>query len=192
MIRKLEYRCFYEGQQEEMYFQHFSKLIKELNPNISIKFKKVAKLNTIESSSTSVPKLAIFDYDLNKIEFEKKVKICKKTRVLYSNLNFDLWLVLHKKKYMKNVQSNDAYVKLIKDYYNLPVTANIKNEKNIQKILEQINIEDIKRAITNAEEIMQGKLDNDKIYVKKGFEYYPNPSMSIHKFFKEIFEDLEI
>ena len=39
---------------------------------------------------------------------------------------------------------------------------------------------------------MQGKLDNDKIYVKKGFEYYPNPSMSIHKFFKEIFEDLEI
>ena len=78
MIKKLEYRCFYEGQQEEMYFQHFAKLVKQINPNISLKFKKVAKLKTMELSSTSVPKLAIFDYDLNKEGFEYKVKICKK------------------------------------------------------------------------------------------------------------------
>lgn len=37
---KREYRCFYEGQQEEMYFDYIAKKVKEANPNISVKFKK--------------------------------------------------------------------------------------------------------------------------------------------------------
>ena len=116
----------------------------------------------------------------------------QETRILYSNLNFDLWLILHKKQWKKKVQSNDAYVETIKKCYNLPTNANIKNKKILEKILEQISIEDIKNAVKNAAEIMSSKLENDKIYVKKGFEYYSNPSMSINDFFKELFIELEI
>ena len=189
---KREYRCFYEGQQEEMYFDHIAKKVKEANPNISLKFKKLAKLKTLEKSSTDVPKIAVFDYDLNKVDFESKVKICNETRILYSNLNFDLWLVLHKKQYRRTVQNNNAYIDEIRNSYNLPDNANIKAKGNIQKILEQIELVDVKRAIQNAEEIMKGKMEEDKIYVKRNFSYYPNPSMSINEFFKELFEDIGI
>lgn len=189
---KREYRCFYEGQQEEMYFDYIAKKVKEANPNIILKFKKLAKLKTLEKSSTDVPKIAVFDYDLNKVDFESKVKICNETRILYSNLNFDLWLVLHKKQYRRTVQNNNAYIDEIRNSYNLPDNANIKAKGNIQKILEQIELVNVKRAIQNAEEIMKGKMEEDKIYVKRNFSYYPNPSMSINEFFKELFEDIGI
>lgn len=189
---KREYRCYYDGQQEKMYFEHVARKVKEFNSDISLKFKEVAKLKTLEMSSTDVPKLAVFDYDLNEKEFENKVKMCKKTKILYSNLNFDLWLVLHKKQFRKSVQRNDAYIDIIRDEYNLPSNANIKTKTNIEKILGQIEISDIKKAVENAEEIMNEKLEEDKIYVKKNFFYYENPSMSINLFFKDLFKELNI
>jgi len=189
---KREYRCFYEGQQEEMYFDHIAKKVKEARTNISLKFKKLAKLKTLEKSSTGVPKIAVFDYDLNKVDFESKVKLCNETRILYSNLNFDLWLVLHKKQYRRTVQNNNAYIDEIRNSYNLPNNTNIKAKGNIQKILDKIELIDVKRAIENAEEIMKEKMEEDKIYVKRNFSYYPNPSMSINEFFKELFEDIGI
>ena len=189
---KREYRCFYEGQQEEMYFDHIAKKVKEARTNISLKFKKLAKLKTLEKSSTGVPKIAVFDYDLNKVDFESKVKLCNETRILYSNLNFDLWLVLHKKQYRRTVQNNNAYIDEIRNSYNLPNNTNIKAKGNIQKILDKIELIDVKRAIENAEEIMKEKMEEDKIYVKRNFSYYPNPSMSINEFFKELLEDIGI
>ena len=189
---KREYRCFYEGQQEEMYFDHIAKKVKEAMTNISLKFKKLAKLKTLEKSSTGVTKIAVFDYDLNKVDFESKVKLCNETRILYSNLNFDLWLVLHKKQYRRTVQNNNAYIDEIRNSYNLPNNTNIKAKGNIQKILDKIELIDVKRAIENAEEIMKEKMEEDKIYVKRNFSYYPNPSMSINEFFKELFEDIGI
>lgn len=188
---KREYRCFYEGQQEKMYFDHIAKKVKEANSNISLKFKKFSKLKTLEKSSTDVPKIAVFDYDLNKVDFESKVKICKETRILYSNLNFDLWLVLHKKKYGKKVQNNDAYINEVRNLYELPNTASIKTKGNIEKILQKIELVDVKRAIKNAEEIMNGKMEEEKIYVNN-FSYYLNPSMTINEFFKELFQDIGI
>lgn len=175
-----------------MYFDHIAKKVKEANPNISLKFKKLAKLKTLEKSSTDVPKIAVFDYDLNKVDFESKVKLCNETRILYSNLNFDLWLVLHKKQYRRTVQNNNAYIDEIRNSYNLPNNTNIKAKGNIQKILDKIELIDVKRAIENAEEIMKEKMEEDKIYVKRNFSYYPNPSMSINEFFKELFEDIGI
>ncbi len=149
-------------------------------------------MKTLDISSTNVKKIAVFDYDLNKKDFEDKVKMCKHTEILYSNLNFDLWLLLHKRTFEKNVQNNDAYVKMIRREYNLEENANIKSKINMEKILSQIELYDIKIAINNAEKIMGKKLNEDGIYVKKGFVYYPNPSMSINVFFKELFQEINI
>lgn len=191
MIKK-EYRCFFEGQQEKMYFEHIARKVKEVSPNISLKFNAMEKLLTLERSSTSVPKIAVFDYDMNKVDFENKVKICKNTKVLYTSLNFDLWLLLHKIEFNKNVQSNKSYIKPIRAEYKLEKDANIKSKSNMEKILDQIELEDIKQAIRNSEEIMNGKLEEDKINIKKGFYYYDNPSMNINKFFKQLFEELGV
>ncbi len=189
---KREYRCFFEGQQEKMYFEHVAKKIKEVNPIVSIKFKPVEKLIVLEKSSTDVPKIAVFDYDMNKIEFERKIKICRKTNILYSNLNFDLWLLLHKVNFSKNVQHNDAYKNLIIKNFNLRENCNIKTKANMEKILEQIDIKDIKNAIKNSEQIMNNKLEEDKITIRKNFYYYENPSMNINEFFKRLFEEIKV
>lgn len=189
---KREFRCYYEGEQEKKYFEHLARVVREINPKISIKFKQLSKLNVLEKSSTDVSKIAVFDFDSNKVEFEKKVKMCKKTRILYSNLNFDLWLLLHKKQFRKTVTENDDYVNEVRREYHLEATANIKTEDNINRILSQIEIIDVKKAIENAEEIMRAKLESDKICVNKNFSYYDNPSMSIHEFLKDLFNDLGI
>lgn len=191
-MKKREFRCYFEGEQEKKYFDHLVKKVREIDPSISLKFKKVNKLKVLDESSTDVPKIAVFDYDSNKEEFEKRVKMCKKTRILYSNLNFDLWLLLHKKQFKKSMIDNDAYVDEIRKEYGLGFTANIKAEHNIDKILSQIEISDINKAITNAKEIMNAKLETDRIYVKRNFSYYPNPSMSIQEFLEELFIDLDI
>ncbi len=189
---KREYRCFFEGQQEKMYFNHLRLKINEAKPNVSIKFREVSKLTVLERSVTAVPKIAVFDYDMNKTEFEKKVKICKKTKVLYSNLNFDLWILLHKSKFEKTVQNNSAYIKLVREAYNLSKNSNIKSKQNIEKILKCIEIEDIKNAIENAEIIMKSKLQKDRIEVNKKFSYYDNPSINVNNFIKELFKECGI
>lgn len=185
------YLCFFEGNQEEKYFKHFSGLVKREFENVTIKFKEVEKLKTLPTASTLIPKVAVFDYDNNKKEFEDKVKMCKKGKIYiaYSNLNFDLWLLLHKKSFNKVVTNNDDYVGLIRKEYGLGKTDKIKKESNIDKILEQINLEDVKFAISNADKIMQKKEEHGKI-ICENYVYYNNPSMSIHNFLKDILEDI--
>lgn len=186
------YLCYFEGSQEERYFRHFSKLVKSQFENITIKFKKVEKLKILQNSSTQIPKVAIFDYDNNKKDFEEKIKICKKGKIYiaYSNLNFDLWLLLHKMFFNKIVTNNDDYVDLVRKEYGLSKTDNIKKESNIDKIVEQIKIPDIKFAINNADKIMKGKQEDKKI-ICRNYTYYNNPSMSIHEFLKDIFGKIE-
>lgn len=191
-MKKREFRCYFEGEQEKKYFEHIGKKVRQKDPCVSLKFKEVKKLRVLEASSTDVLKIAVFDYDSNKQEFEKKVKMCQKTRILYTNLNFDLWLLLHKKQFKKSVIGNDSYVDEIRKEYKLDPTANIKSEDNISKILEQIEISDINMAIKNAKEIMNMKLESDRVYVKRNFSYYLNPSMSIQEFLDELFIELEI
>lgn len=107
-------------------------------------------------------------------------------------MNFDLWLLLHKKQFKKIVTDNEGYVDEIRKEYHLDSTADIKTEQNIIKILSQIEIMDIKRAIKNAKEIMNDKLEVDKICAKKNFSYYPNPAMNIQDFLEELFNELDI
>lgn len=190
-MKNKTYLCFFEGNQEEKYFKHFSRLVKKEFENVTIKFKEVEKLKTLQTSSTQIPKVAVFDYDNNKKEFEDKMKICKKGKIYiaYSNLNFDLWLLLHKKSFNKVVTNNDDYIDLVRKEYGLGKTDNIKKESNIDKVLGQINLEDVKFAINNANKIMQNKEEHNKI-VCENYVYYNNPSMSIHSFLEEILENI--
>ena len=117
--------------------------------------------------------------------------MCKKGKIYiaYSNLNFDLWLLLHKRFFNKVVTNNDDYIDLVRKEYGLGKNDNIKKESNIDKILGQINLEDVKFAINNANKIMQNKGEYDKI-IFKNYIYYSNPSMSIHNFLQEILENI--
>lgn len=189
-VRKL-FICALEEQQEKKYLNYLSSLIKKNNDNAIIVFNECKNITSLCRKSSSIPKIAIFDFDSNKIDFENKIKLCKGIKPIYSSLNFDLWLLLHKIKFRSPVTNNDDYIDEIRKAYKLPKNANIKSDEILDKILKQIKLEDVKFAIANAEEIMNNKDERDKIICGK-FIYYPNPSMNIHKFIKEILEECKL
>ena len=71
----------------------------------------------------------------------------------YSNVNFDLWLILHEQDYNKRVSKNDAYINDVRRVYGLKRADDIKSEDVINKILGQITLKDVKEAIKRAENI---------------------------------------
>lgn len=192
--KRKDYICYYEGLQEEKYFIRLKELIEKTYPNIRIRFNRVNKFNYFIELPSEVKKIAIFDYDLNNENFEFKVKKCLRmgVSILYSNLNFDLWLILHKELFATQVTYNDDYQDKIRKIYNLSLTANIKKEENIDKILKQIELHDIQCAIKNANKIMETKDKNDLIIVNSKFSYYSNPSLSIQNFLITLEKELNI
>lgn len=204
MIYRKTYRCIVEGQQEYLYLQHLAKLVKKF-PEIVVKF-NISEGNAYELTKTYIDydSACLFDYDFNKTEFESNLLTCAKlnhknkkksekqtSRVYhaYTNVCFDLWLVLHKKDHFASVSSNDAYVKDIIELYNLPKDSDIKSKKIIETILSQITLEDVKNAISRAKQICNRKLPSDAI--KINFEkYFDNPDLSIHNFIEAVISDI--
>ena len=197
------YLCICEGQQERMDFDHLAKLIKDFP-------KKVVKFNTFIDSPHRLEKryeeydsAAIFDYDFNETEFYRNIEICnqlnKKLKPTkrnsgrhiyhaYSNVNFDLWLILHKQDYNKRVSKNDAYINDVRRVYGLKRADDIKSEDVINKILGQITLKDVKEAIKRAENIRIIKEESDSKNIFNTL-IYENPDFSIHEFLRFVLED---
>ena len=186
-----------------MYFDHLAKLIKDFP-------KKVVKFNTFIDSPHRLEKryeeydsAAIFDYDFNETEFYRNIEICnqlnKKLKPTkrnsgrhiyhaYSNVNFDLWLILHKQDYNKRVSKNDAYINDVRRVYGLKRADDIKSEDVINKILGQITLKDVKEAIKRAENIRIIKEASDSKNIFNTL-IYENPDFSIHEFLRFVLED---
>jgi hypothetical protein len=142
----------------------------------------------------------VFDFDFNEVEFRKKIELCdrlnrkrkpSKERHIYhaySSVNFDLWLILHKENFNREVSKNDAYVSDVRRIYNLSASENIKSEGAMQKILSQITLDDVKEAIERADFIRKGKMVGDGI--KTGdTTIHSNPDFSIHEFLRVVLKD---
>lgn len=197
------YLCTCDGQQEEMYLKHVAELIKDFP-------RKVVKFNTIIDSPGRLEKeyvdydgVALFDFDFKDVEFERNIRLCeslnkkykstkrKKGRNIYhaySNVNFDLWLILHKEEFNHCVGRNDAYIRDVRRIYRLGSDANIKNADIINKILRQIDLEDVKDAIRRAECIRNNKMRDDGKIIGSTVSY-PNPDFSIHAFLRGVLKD---
>ena len=204
MMYRKTYRCIVEGQQEDLYLQHLAKLLTQF-PKTVVKF-NISEGNAYELTKSYVEydSACLFDYDFNKAEFESNLTTCaslnrknqKKSKKqsarvyhAYTNVCFDLWLVLHKKDYFAPVSTNDAYVKDVIQLYNLPKGSDIKNEKVIETILSQITLEDVRSAIHRAKLICGRKLPTDAIKVDTE-KYFDNPDLSIHNFIEIVIKDI--
>lgn len=207
---RANYRCFVEGQQEKMYLERFEKIFNNY-PQKVIKFNvSIGQAKSMATSylSTNYDLVCLFDYDFKDELFEENIRLCNKydkiaselkkaerhrVYTAYSSVCFDLWLLLHKQNYTAPVFSPDAYVNLIRNAYNLPGDADIKKEKVIEKIVNQISVQDVKNAIERADNIRKRKLNSDKIFIEKCSDtyYYSNPDFSIDLFLKQVIENFE-
>lgn len=195
MIR-LNYFCVVEGQQEKMYLEHISSLLRDF-PQRTVSFNiRIGNAGEIKKLLVEYDKVCLFDHDFNRNEFENNLKTClqlnkgrkKNSAVVdhaYSSICFDLWLVLHKKFISRSANSPREYVNDVRDLYSLSEEADIKSREAMAKILNQITLEDVKTAILNAERIRNSKTEEDKFYVNDTF-YYRDPDFSVNAFLKKV------
>lgn len=200
------YFCVVEGQQEAIYLKRIAELLTHF-PD------RVVKINTIIGDAyklrkgQSLPdydKACFFDHDFKTTEFERNLNTCIKFdskvkrnknnpgyRVYhaYSNICFDLWLVLHKEYTTRLVNSADGYVDDVRRIYLLGSNADIKEAKVVEKIVSQISLDDVRTAIANAQRIRKSKLPSDKIFTNENNSYYSHPDFSIDVFLNTVLKE---
>lgn len=197
------YLCVCDGQQEEMYLKHLALLLKKIPERIVTFNTTCGNVSKLTKDYTEYDNACLFDYDFNDTTFKENIDFCdqlnrksqrykngKKIYQAYSNVNFDLWLILHKEDFSRQVSSNGAYVSTVRRVYSLPPNADIKTKANIQRILNQISLDDVKKAIEQADRIRSTKLYIDRHYIGNSI-YYDNPDFSLNEFLKTVLRDCE-
>jgi hypothetical protein len=110
----------------------------------------------------------------------------------YSNLTFELWMVLHKID-CSFLAHRDHHLRHINRAFGEEFTEldSYKQQSNFQRVLGKISLEDVKAAIRRAKSIMRRNEENGlRLLEYKGFKYYTdNPSLTIHESVERILKD---
>lgn len=204
--RNTKYFFSVEGETELLYFEHLKKLIcsddsRTANPIIQAEklspVKIVKKLHILKSCAiTSV--YDVEDDADHKKHFEAILKEMKQAEKLgksikfnlaYSNIDFELWIILHKKDLFSYINNKKHYLSHINNTFGTKFESlkEYKEERNFLQILSKITLNDVKDAISRAEKIMKQR-EIEKVFIKSyGYEWCDkNPSMSIHSTIKKI------
>ncbi|MCR6547215.1 RloB domain-containing protein [Dehalobacterium formicoaceticum] len=200
MMYRKTYFCVCDGQQEEMYLKHVAFLLK-IFPERVVTFNTTrGSAERLKKNYTEYDNAALFDYDFKDTEFRQNIIICEQLRRksrrekgknvyhAYSNVNIDLWFILHKEDFNRPVASNGAYVVDVRRIYGLNREADIKERANLERILRQITLEDVRHAIRRADQIRAGKLESD-CFMVDSVACYGNPDFSLHDFLKIVLQD---
>lgn len=173
--RSLKYFFSTEGDTERWYLENLANLIND-SSDAACKVSFIIKCATPKSFIKRTPILTktkvfhLFDVESTEPEYEnrftatldnmrkaeelgKSVEYCP----AYSNLTFELWMILHKMDCKSPLFDRKNYLAYInrafnKDYQSL---KEFKEEKHFKGILRQIGIEDVKNAVHRADVIMQ-------------------------------------
>ncbi len=203
---KIQYYAAIEGEQEKVYLKHFQKLVNSCDRasydiNINVKCsngggplaicKNANRLVTFANKKQIIKEermAAIFDYDF-KEDFTDAIAYCELNHLMsaYSNVNFDLWLLLHKTYYTKAIANNDGYVTDIKKVFG--VKGSIKSLDNIVKIVNSLTLDDVKMAIKNAQKIAADKAKSGEA-LPGLLTHYTQPYVQIHLFIAKILRDV--
>lgn len=210
-MNRLNYFCVVEGQQEKMYLNRLAKLLSDF-PKRTVTFNPVIdNAERLRRNYVEYDCVCLFDNDFKQIEFERSIKTCleldaKKSKKAkqnsgsrvwhaYSHICFDLWLALHKEFIGRPANSTGEYIPDVIRLYNLAKDSDIKQEKVIERIINQIELHDVKRAISYAKRIRNSKLQEDKHVIKTkdiDYTYYSDPDFSIDTFIEDVMNKMGI
>ncbi len=200
-----------EGENSErLYLDWLEKQINQSNAQKNVKFVKKPELpisfaKTFVRGFEEFPLFHICDYEgetkddefrfkkiIDDINTARKIKGKEKKRQIkynlcYTNLCFELWLILHKKKFNKPCNNKKDYLPEINELFGLNIKnfKEVKEKDNVEKILNQLTLNNVFDAIKNAKTLMKqcGEVNECKEY--SGFKYFPQqPSLNLHEFFE--------
>lgn len=114
----------------------------------------------------------------------------------YSNLTFDLWIILHKADCNGSVSHRKNYIVYINRAYeeNYESMDEYKHEDNFKRCLGKLQLSNVIDAVNRAKVIMQRNQDNNYIlHQYKGYKYYKeNPSLAIWEAIEKILKDCRL
>lgn len=214
MFNKKESLKFYisvEGNvTEKLYFEHLKLLINSNQNSIYNLTLNCKKNKSPKNFIKNIPLVSaccfhIFDYESNspqhQLIFTRALKEMKEIndtyegkivyKAGYSNLSFDLWILLHKVKFKTFLSYPNQYLQHINSAYKTDFESmdKYKKEENFRKqILSKISLDDVINAINFAKEIKEyNELSSKQSKENYGFKYYlDNPDLNIHKCIEEI------
>ena len=116
----------------------------------------------------------------------KDVRLLRKTITYkwgYSNLSFDLWMILHKRSCNAELANVDGYLRHINSAFSASFESmkKYKEEANFKRCLGELSLADVKTAIDRAKNIMlRNQRDGYPLTQYKGYAYYiHNPSLDL-------------
>lgn len=208
--RNIKYFFSVEGETELLYLNHLKELILEdekssANPVIRAEklspSKMAKKLPLIRSCTIT----AVFDVEeadathckrfeniLKEMRDSEKLGKTIKYELGYSNIDFELWIILHKKDMFGSVGSKAQYLKNINQVFGTKFEGlrEYKEEKNFLQILSKITLDDVKAAIARADKIIKQRESESKPLQTFGYEWFDkNPALSVHNVIKKILSE---
>ena len=114
----------------------------------------------------------------------------------YSNLTFDLWIVLHKADCFGSLVHRKNYLSHINRAYGEEFESmdEYKHEDNFKRCLKKLSLDDVIKAVERSEKIMEHNVAVGYVLQKyKGFSYYKeNPSLAVWEAIKKVLKDCKL
>lgn len=165
--------------------------VKELNAINSLEI-----FHVIDIENQDEEAIRQFKINLENMRKAEKLKKRVKYKLAYSNLTFELWIILHKTDFLRSCRNKEAYLKeLNKSYHNnFKTLKSYKKEENFQKLLQKLSIEDVINAIKRSKIIMDNHEKNGhQLCEYEKYRYYEeNPSLSIWEMVLQIMIDCRL
>lgn len=190
-----------EGDTERWYLMRLQRLLgehgTESNVKIDCKVEKdpLARVRGITVLS-KIEIVHMFDMECDRYsdikKFEAVLSKMKKAERLgksvkyilgYSNLSFELWIILHKVDFYIQQSNCSGYLPYINKYYGESFESlnEYKEEKNFKRLLDKITIEDVKSAVSRAKKINENNVNKGykEIHYANYRYFRENPSLSL-------------
>ena len=215
MGKKKETRKYYfsvEDECEQLYLEWLKAHINETTEseyNVTFDCKVEKNPETRAKKICTLQKIVIyhfFDYESDETEHQKNFKTTLrrmrdvqksgktiKYKLGYSNLTFDLWILLHKRECNASLSHRRQYLNSINRSFDESF-ANMdefKKADNFRRCLKKISLSDVKDAIKRSRRIMDMQERNgSKQCNEYGYQYYrENPSLSCWEAIEVILKD---
>lgn len=207
-----QYYFSVEGETEQWYLDWLQNIINSAEKskfNVSLKaeveknpLKYVKRINIM--SNTRIYHFSDYesDEDVHTEQFKETIdnldKAKKSGRQIeycfgYSNLTFDLWIILHRTNVSLHRYNRHSYIELINRAYDKKFEnmKEYKHEKNFKSILKMLTLDDVIKAINGAKAIMESNKRNGYQLVEyKKYKFYrENPSLMVWEAIENILRD---
>ena len=111
----------------------------------------------------------------------------------YSNLSFELWMILHKDDCRAPLSTKNQYLSRINRLFGQSFESldQYKKKDNFDKCLNQLSLQDVIQAIHRSQKLMKEKEETgSKLSEYKGYRYYTdNPALTIFQAIDKILRE---